>query len=72
MQNYCHRHPCLKTAIEGICPEQIFLGQIGTQKLCSKDRAACPFFHPLAFGKFEPEDRILLSWEKETAACSRE
>jgi len=59
MKNYCQEHPCLKTAIEGSCPEQIFLGVIGTQKLCSKKRKTCPFFHPLAFGRFEPEDRLL-------------
>lgn len=64
MKNYCHHHSCLKAAIEGPCPEQIFLGSAGTQKLCSTKRIKCPFFHPLAFGRFEPEDRILPSREK--------
>jgi len=72
MKNYCPYHPCLKTAIEGLCPEQIFLGQIGTQKLCSQDRVTCPFFHPLAFGRFEPEDRILLNWETQPPLSNRE
>ncbi|MFA4942224.1 MAG: hypothetical protein WC564_01135 [Patescibacteria group bacterium] len=57
MKNYCQKHPCLKTES---CPDQIFLGQAGTQKLCSKNKKNCPFFHPLAFGRFEPEDRIKL------------
>jgi len=67
MKNYCPYHPCLKTTIEGSCPEQIFLGQVGTQKLCSQNRTACPFCHPLAFGCFEPEDRILLNWETQVS-----
>jgi hypothetical protein len=72
MKNYCLYHPCLKTNIEGNCPEQIFLGQAGTQKLCSQNRSACSFFHPLAFGRFEPEDRIFFGWEKETGNLNRE
>ncbi len=67
MKNYCHYHPCLKMGMddEKNCPEQIFLGQIGTQKLCSKEKTDCPFFHSSAFGRFEPEDRICLKPNRE-------
>lgn len=64
MKNYCPNHPCLKTTIEGLCPEQIFLSQIRAQKLCSKNRADCPFYHPLAFGYFDSKDRILVNQKK--------
>lgn len=65
MENYCHYHPCLKADDEKACSDQIFLGQLGTQKLCSKEKTDCPLFHPLAFGRFEPEDRICLKTNRE-------
>ena len=65
MSRYCHFHPCLKPAIEGDCPEQTFLGVSGTEKLCAGNRPDCPFYSPLAFGQYDPEDRWWPSLESE-------
>jgi len=54
MRKQCFKHQCLN---KKDCPDKIFLGNLA---LCKKDDVQCANCDKNPFGKYEPEDIILV------------
>ena len=64
LSSTCLAHPCLKPIDSEVCHREEPLGVMGSISLCAADNSACQYYHPLPFGRYEPEDVLFpQSWD---------